>query len=373
MRSIIRHERDASPRRGPRTSLGKRPAFDRDFARDRAPHAKERLEQFRAAAADKPRDADHFARADLEIDRRVRMGFGAHAAKREPSGAERDVAARHRRHAAADHERDDRFARRVVPIEFAPDRPVAKHHDAIGDPKHLVEAVADEDDRGATALEFGKKREQPVGLRLRKARGRLVEDEDPRVRRERLGDLDELPRADPERRDGRVGRDAQADLRKRLLGESRRLPAIEHAEPSRLATEHDVRGDVEVLGEVELLVDKRDAAALRVADRTQPHRFAVDEERPFVGPLHAREDLHEGALAGAVLADHCEHLARADRRVDAVEGEHAAEALREAAALDHRARRDMLGGARHCSVSRRSLPTPREPSSRLRTRRDCPA
>src|SRR3546814_20535289 len=52
--------------------------------------------------------------------------------------------------------------------------------------------------------------------------------------------------------------------------------------------------------------------------------------------LHAGYDIHEGRLAGAVLADEAVDLAGADREVHVPEGVDAAEGLRDAAQLEQR-------------------------------------
>ena len=46
-----------------------------------------------------------------------------------------------------------------------------------------------------------------------------------------------------------------------------------------------------------------DAPLLRLARVAEADFFAVEEDRPGVGLIGAGEDLHQGALAGAVLAD----------------------------------------------------------------------
>ena len=61
---------------------------------------------------------------------------------------------------------------------------------------------------------------------------------------------------------------------------------------------------------------------------------AVDGDRALVGPVGAVERLHQRRLAGAVLADDGVDGAGAHREVDAVVGDHAGEALDDAAQLD---------------------------------------
>ena len=81
-----------------------------------------------------------------------------------------------------------RLARRRrddVPAVAEDRRPVAQVED-------LVEPVADEQDRHAAIAEPADDREQPLDLVGGERRRRLVEDQDARLDRQRLGDLDEL-------------------------------------------------------------------------------------------------------------------------------------------------------------------------------------
>ena len=73
---------------------------------------------------------------------------------------------------------------------------VAQHGHAIGELEHLVHAVRGVDDRDAFARELAHDLEQRLAFRRRQRRGRLVHDEDARVERQRLGDLDQLLLAD---------------------------------------------------------------------------------------------------------------------------------------------------------------------------------
>ena len=77
----------------------------------------------------------------------------------------------------------------------------------------------------------------------------------------------------------------------------------------------------------------------RVARRAERDRPPVDPDLAGVGPVEPVEDVHERALAGAVLAEQGVDLADAQVEVDAVVGDDAREALDDAAAARPRARR----------------------------------
>ena len=72
-------------------------------------------------------------------------------------------------------------------------------------------------------------------------------------------------------------------------------------------------------------------------------RLAVEEDLALVRAGEPVEDVHQGRLAGPVLAEQRVDLARAHVEVDVVVGDHAGIALRDAAHLE---RRDVGGLAR---------------------------
>jgi len=94
-----------------------------------------------------------------------------------------------------------------------------------------------------------------------------------------------------------------------------RLKALAAMEPIAATVE-----DAQVGAEVELLVDDRDPLGHRVVRRGQLRRLAVEDQLARRGLLDTGEDLHQGGLAGAVLAHEAAHLAGADRQVDPGEG-----------------------------------------------------
>jgi hypothetical protein len=109
-------------------------------------------------------------------------------------------------------------------------------------------------------------------------------------------------------------------------------------EPGVLAPEEDVVGDGEPADQVELLVDRGDAARhgrLRVA---QAHRGAVPDDGALVGLVGPGEDLDQRRLARAVLTQQAVHLTGPDVEVDAVQGADARELLDDAVHLEQRSR-----------------------------------
>jgi hypothetical protein len=114
------------------------------------------------------------------------------------------------------------------------------------------------------------------------------------------------------------------------------LPAVEQPEPREagLVAEVDVLGEREVRDEFQLLADDAQTLVERVADRGQPHRLTVEAEFARIGLEVAVEDADQRRLAGAVVADEAEDLARVDRDRDAAQRLDPAEALADAVGRD---------------------------------------
>ena len=112
---------------------------------------------------------------------------------------------------ASDHQLGEVVLVRLGRDPLADDLAPPDDRDPVGDLEDLVELVADEDDAVALGGEAAQDREDLLGLLGRQDRGRLVEDEDPRIAIERLEDLDPLLPADRQRADLGVGIDLEAE------------------------------------------------------------------------------------------------------------------------------------------------------------------
>jgi hypothetical protein len=96
----------------------------------------------------------------------------------------------------------------------------------------------------------------------------------------------------------------------------------------------------------EVLVDGGDATVEGLARGGEAHGFAVDEEVALGVPVQPRDDLDEGGLAGAVVAQHAGDLAGVHGEVHAVQGADVAVGLARAAQFDQgsvRAGRSRVG------------------------------
>ena len=95
---------------------------------------------------------------------------------------------------------------------------VAEHRHRVGDAQYVLDEMRDEDDRGALFAQPSQGREQPLHLRRRQRRGRLVEDDDAGAREQHAGDLDQLLQADRQIADPRQRIDVDAEPRELLAG-----------------------------------------------------------------------------------------------------------------------------------------------------------
>ena len=94
-----------------------------------------------------------------------------------------------------------------------------------------------------------------------------------------------------------------------------------------LAAEEDVGGDVEVVGQREVLVDRLDPVAAGVDRAGEADGLAVQADLALVGGVDAGDALDQRRLAGAVVAEEAHHLAGVDVEAERADGGEAAEAL----------------------------------------------
>ena len=150
----------------------------------------------------------------------------------------------------------------------------------------------------------------------RERRGRLVEEQDPRLAHERRGDLDDLPLREGERAGERARIDAvHAEALEDLLRGLGELPPLDRAASGRAARarrtgspRRSSRGRASAPG-----TRCRRRGAGRADGPETVDVLAVDPHRAGVGLDRAAEDLDQRALAGAVLADERVHLAEPRR------------------------------------------------------------
>jgi len=195
--------------------------------------------------------------------------------------------------------------------------------------------VGDEDDARAGVAELTHDDHELVGLLGGQHGGRLVEDEDLGVARERLDDLDALLHADRELLDDGVGVDVEAEAPGDLAHlRAGGLQVEPPAGAGLLVAQHHVLRHGEDGDEHEVLVHHADARRHGVAGAGEPLDDVVEQDLALVGLVQAVQHVHERGLARAVLAEQRVDLSRFDDEVDVIVGHEAAEALGDAAEFE---------------------------------------
>ena len=200
--------------------------------------------------------------------------------------------------------------------------------------------------RHARVLEVADHAQEPVGLGEREARGRLVEDQEAGLERQRLGDLDQLHLRQGQEGHRRVGGEVGPEPvqdRAHLGPQRRPVDQPQRPAPARLAAEEHVARDVEIVEQVELLVDDGDAGGDRLAHREPVMLDPVDPDRARGRARDPAQDLHQGRLAGTVLADQAQHLAAVQGEVDPAQRHDAGIGLDDAVELEKRWRHGSAG------------------------------
>ena len=346
------HVPDAVLVDAPRLQAGDVRALERHGPAGRLAQPDDRLDQLVLAVAGDARDAEDLPGPDLEVDA-VDDFVAAVVADRQPahvegrSGRVRFAAIDGQRHLAADHQLGEVFLVRLGWDALADDLAAPDDRDPVRDLEDLVQLVADEDDAVALGRQAPQDLEDLLRLLRRQHRGRFVEDEDLRVAVERLQDLDPLLPADRQRADLDLRVDFEAEPATEVDDALVGLLAIEEtAADGGLLAEDDVLGDAQDRDEHEVLMDHADPAADRVRRPGQVDLGAVDEDLALVRAREPVEDVHQGRLARAVLAEQRVDLTRADVQVDRLVGDDARIALGDAPHLESGGA-NLLGLRRH--------------------------
>ena len=192
---------------------------------------------------------------------------------------------------------------------------VLQDRGAIAQRKDFVETVRDEEHGDAAFAQPAQALEQQRDLAPGDDSGGLVEDQQPDIVRHGARDLDHLLVGDRERSHRRARIEGDAELAHQLGCLLPGAPVVDQAESvAPLVAEEDVLGDGQLRKQRELLVDHVDAGEFCLARRRPAHGLTGEDHLALVGRKRAGDDLDQGGLAGAVLAEQAVDLASAGRR-----------------------------------------------------------
>ena len=237
-----------------------------------------------------------------------------------------------------DHQRDEIGFVGLADPARADQRAVAQDRDAIAEFEHLLEPVADIDDRDAVGLQPADQLEQRRRFLAREIGGRLVEDQELRAAPLRARGGDELLLADGERRQQRAGRQVEAEVVEQLLRIAHHALVVEQTAAHLFVAEEDVGRNREVRAEHHFLMDRVDAEAdrfvrigqrdrLRRASRLSPELrgwtpvrslISVDLPAPFSPTIGVNFAFLEGEIDGP------QRVGRAEALVELLAGRGAA-------------------------------------------------
>ena len=202
--------------------------------------------------------------------------------------------------------------------------PEVQDHDALGQRLDERLHVLDEDDGHAAAVHAVDELGDLVDLMRHQAGGHLVEEQDPRLERERARHLKPLEVEQwqrPRAAGGAVDEPAQLEDLVHLVGAGRGAGARVGGDEQVLADSHPGERARDLMG----------AGDPQARDRMRAHPVdpvgAVEDDLARGRSLGGVDEAEQRALAGAVGADHAEQLARGDVAREVVERRDAAEAL----------------------------------------------
>ena len=146
--------------------------------------------------------------------------------------------------------------------------------------------------------------------------------------------------SDTQRGDAAVGIDRNSKMLQEAPGCSHHAPAIDDRPRDEwLPAKEDVVGDAEFRDQVELLVNDRDACRFGIAHAGERNGSAIDLNGAEIVDVHAGQDFHQGALAGAVFPHQGVHFPAAQIEIDPAQCGDAGKALGNAFnCQNHRAR-----------------------------------
>ncbi len=186
----------------------------------------------------------------------------------------------------------------------------------------LVEPVGDVDHAHAGGFQLADSFEQGFHLTLVERGGGLVHDDQPGTEGNRSRDGDHLLQGDIEIQQGLLDIQVNAEARQDVAGLPVHAGPVDQPEAARLAAHEDVLRHRAEGNEVDFLIDGADAADLGLVRGGEIDLPSIEDDGAAVLAIGAVQDLHQGRLARAVLADDGMHLAFGHGQAGVIEGHH---------------------------------------------------
>ena len=219
----------------------------------------------------------------------------------------------------ADHAGNELQLGDFVCIVHADEMAVAQHGQAVAHLKHLIQEVRDEDDAHALGLQIAHDVEQALDLLVVQGRGRLVEDQHLRIHVHGAGDGNHLLNGGGILGERARNVDVNLEALKQLLGAPVDFLPVDLAAADGLAADEDVLGDGQVVAQVNLLENGRNAKVHGILGIGGADLLAFKCDRTGVHLVDAGQALDQRGFARAVFAQQRVHLAAPEREIHAVE------------------------------------------------------
>ena len=198
----------------------------------------------------------------------------------------------------------------------------------------------------ALRTQFAKQRGERALLGDAQAGGGLVEQQQPRIERERACDLDETHLAERERARRFVRMFGQTDARNLSARFGEKLGLFVAIQPrdraqgtgmtAQMAAERNVLDDAHIRQQLHMLEGAADADLRGLARGRVAAQRAAKQQVAVIARQQAGQKVESRALACAIRADEREDLAGLDLEADVVDRDQAAEAPCHAAGFDQR-------------------------------------
>ena len=199
---------------------------------------------------------------------------------------------------------------------------VSQHGDAVADTPDFRHAVGDIDDADTAGLQLFDKGEQLIGLVIGQRSGRLIEDQNRKLRPEGLGDLDHLLLGTRKVIDPPAGVEMEVEFIENAARFRAQFPTVDKAVSRRFRSQKHVFLDRHLRNEGKLLKHGGNAQFAGIMHRCEIDRLAAKADPAGSGLIGARQDRDQGRLACTVLAEENVYLSGAQIEVDAVKRPH---------------------------------------------------
>ena len=246
--------------------------------------------------------------------------------------------------AVSHHHRDDVAARHFGGPAMPDNPPPAHDHDPVGAGFDIGQLVGDQHHRHAVVRQGPDQTIEPFGLGRGKNRGRLVQDHQPRVEVEHLGQFDQLLFAGRQGAQLCIGIDAGRQLCQPVQRAGNKAPASAKVPGGSRPGHGKVVADRQRGQKGKGLEHHADPGGHRIGGAGKGNRLAGNPHLAAVGRMHAVERLHQGRFSGAILSKQGNNLARGDIKADVVAGGERAEPFQHAAERHQRRGLGLIGG-----------------------------